>query len=841
MNAVNLLNGYMKDYYEELLKNRAVIALEDGLKPVQRRLLYSFWEKGYTSGKPFVKSVISVGSVLRYNPHSDSAAYDAAVNMSCFMNTVPLLELHGGNKTIYGSPASANRYTEMRTSKFSEFVLLDKVAKEYNSVNYIPNFDESLLEPEYLPSKFPVFLLNGTLGLAGGFMCSMLPHSIKTITEKTIQLIDNPDIDLDELVEGFLPTFPTGGILANTSVVKNSYKIPASIENVTNGTLIARAKMEYIEKSNMIRIYELPYYITTDKITDAIKLCIKENTIPEIASVKDLSAGGKVSIEVRLKRGTDENSVMGKLYSNTPCQNSVPIVNIMTYKGKLKIYNNVKEMLLDWIQFRIQTVKRIHNQTIKDLTYDLHIKEGIDIVCSNPKNIDKLLEIVRNPKYTNEQIIEKVKTTFKLSDIQTEYIVNNKIINLSRININDLKKQIKDLNQKIDNEIEFMSDNKNITESIKNEILKVNEKFGKLKFNGNNFTTEYQEVNFNSKAIIEERIPDENYILILTKFGFLKKIKVNGIKSQVRRGVGDSLGKFKEGDSPMCNMVCNSKDNIFLFTEDGYVYRYKCYNLPSSDNINNYGKIITQLVGDKKIISIVALSDESFNDDNLAFITLSKNGKLKASMLSEFVGSRNVLMAAKILEGDSLKFVTTCNMLDITNKYIVITNKSGYVIRNHVSEIRIGKRITVGNDSFNQASMKEKGREVLSCEIVEGDQDIIFVYSNGLAKRCSVEEFPVHKFRTIGVKTGVQEGSELVSAISYSNENDVISVMSNKKSINIRISDIPMVKRAAYGSKTKKLEDGEYIVDATLLDGENIEKKVMRGLTEKPNRKKIKI
>ena len=831
-NAVELLNNYMKDYYEEILKNRAVIALEDGLKPIQRKLLYSFYDKGHTSGKPFTKSATSVGEVLRFSPHSDSAAYEAAVNMSCFMNTVPLLELHGGNKTIYGSNSSAPRYTELRTSKFSDFVLLDKVDKKYNSVNYVPNFDESLTEPEYLPAKFPVFLLNGTLGLAGGFMCSMLPHSIDTIVNKTIQLIDNPDIEIDDFIKDFLPTFPTGGILANTSAVRKSYKVPASIENRTNGTCIARAKIKYEEKNNYIKIYEVPYYITVDKIVDSIKLCIKENIITEINSIKDLSAGGKVDIRIYLKRGSDSNAVIGKLYKNTSCQNSIPISNIVTYKGNLKIYNNIKEMLFDWIEFRINTLRRIHNEIIKDLNYNLHIKEGLLIICENPKNIDKLLEIIRNKKYTNEEIFEKVKETFSLSNKQTEYILSTKIINLSNVNISDLKKDIDNLNNEIEKEIAYISNESNFIETIKSELIEIKKKFGKMKFNGNDFTTEYQEINLNSKLIIEERIPDEDYIFILSKFGFLKKIKVNGIKSQVRRGVGDSIGQFKEGDSPLCNIVCNSKDNIFLFTSDGMSYRYKAYNLPSSENINNYGKTIKHLVENKDIVSIVAVSDEEFNDDNNSFITLSKNGKLKATMMSEFM-SRSNLLATKLVEGDELKFVTTCNLLDVTNKYIVIANKAGYILKNEVSEIKISGRITAGNDSFSMTSTKEKGREILSCEIIEGEQNLVFVYSNGLIKRCSYENFPVMKFRTQGCLTGIKENSELVTVISYQNENDIISIISNKKSINIRISDIPMVNRTAFGSKAKKLEDDEYIVNAILLNGENIKKKEMLNKNKK--------
>lgn len=839
-NAVVLLNSYMKDYYEELLKNRAIIAIEDGLKPIQRKLLYSFFDKGHTSNKNFSKSATSVGEVLRFSPHGDASAYDAAINMSCFMNNVPLLELHGGNKTIYGSPAAAPRYTELRTSKFSDFVLLDKVDKKYNAVNYIPNYDESLMEPEYLPAKFPVFLLNGSLGIAGGFMGSILPHSINTIADKTIQVLDNPNIDLNTLIDGFLPSFSTGGIVINKSTVTKSYTIPASIENKTNGTLITRAKIRYNEKGNYIQIYEVPYYITVDKIIDSIKSCIKEKSIDEINGVKNLSAGGKVDIRLSLKRGSDENAVIGKLYKLTCCQNSVPIVNILTHNGNFKIYNNVKEMLIDWIDFRISTLKRIHNELIKSLNYDLHIKEGLLIICENPKNIDKLIEIVRNKKLSKEEIFNKVQKTFDLSNKQTEYILATKIINLSNVSINDLKVDIEKLKNDIDYEIDYMSNEKNIKKTIKEEILEVKKKFGNQKYNGNDFTTEYIDMDLsNDKAIIEERIPDENFILMLTKKGFLKKIKIDdNIKSQKRRGVGTSLGKFKQEDSPLCNITANSKDNILLFTENGYCFRYKCYELPNTESLNTIGKTILGFTKNQKIIGLISLSDEEFNDDNLALITLTKFGKLKATWMNEFISKFNNLLAVSLAKNDSLKFVTTCNMLDTTNKEILICSKNGFILKNDINEIKMAKRNTMGNDSF----LKEENntKEVLSCEIINSNQDIIFIYSNGLAKRCKSSEFPKHKFRTKGVKTGIKKDAELVACLSYENENDVISIISNKKSINVRIKDLPFVKRVAFGSVVKKLDDGEKIIDATLLDGDNIKKKEAPNGLKEFRKKKVK-
>jgi len=825
MNVINLLNDYMKDYYKEIIEKRALIAIEDGLKPIHRKILYSFHERGYTSNKSFVKSVISSGSVLRYHPHGDSSAYDAAVNMSCYMNNVPLLELHGGNRTIYGSSSSAPRYTELRTSKFSDIVLLDKVDRRYNSVNYVPNFDESLLEPEYLPAKFPVFLLNGTLGIAGGFMCSILPHSIKTICHITKMILEYPDTNLSTLLINLKPTFPTGGEIVNIAEVEKSYRTPSNIENKSSGKCIIRAKMEYVEKGNYIKIYEVPYYITTDKIVDDIKRCIKEKIIEDITAIKDFSAKGKIDIRVYIKRGSDENAIIAKLYSNTCCQNTIPIVNIMTHNGKIKIYNNVKEMLEDWIEFRIKTIKRIHNEEIKNLNYDKHIKEGLMKICSKSSNIDKLIKIVRDKTKTKEEIFVEVKETFDLSDKQTEYILVTKLINLSNVSIKDLEKEIKTLTIEINDEVEFMSSEKNIKKSIIQDLDMIEKTFGDKKYNGNDFTTTYSNINLDKKTIIEDSIEDEDFIMLLTKKGFLKKIKIdNKIKSQKRYGTGDGLGKFKEGDRPAFNFTANSKDYILLFTEDGWCYRYKTYELPTASK-ESIGKTVLGFTENKKVVSMLALTPEEFNDDNYAIITLSKNGKIKATPIQEFVSSFNKLIAVKLLENDSLKFVTYTSLLDITDKSIFITTKEGKVLRSELSNVPVRGRTTIGNDTFQQSVLDDIN--ILSCEVVDNNQNVIFLYSNGLIKKCSINEFPSVNLRTKGVITGIKDNSTLVSCMSYTNENDIISVISNKKSINIRISEIPLVRRVAYGNRCKKLEENEKIVDGTIMSGEGIKEKEM--------------
>lgn len=815
MNNVNsLLEEYMKDYYNEVIVNRAIPSVEDGLKPIHRRLLYAFYESGRTSSKPYTKSVIASGEALKYSPHSDTAAYDAAITISCFSNNQPLIDFHGGNKTIYGQSASASRYTEMRLSKFSEFVLLDKLDKKYNSVVYVPNFDQSKEEPFMLPSKIPMFLLNGHIGMAGGFMSSMLPHSIDTIVDKTIQLIDNPDIDIDEYIKDFLPSFPTGGTIVNKSEVIKSYKTPSNIENKSSGNCILRGKTKYVKNGNYISIYEIPFYITCDTIIEEIKKEVKEGNLKEISSIKNLSAKGDIDIQIHLKRGADENVVLNKLYDKTSLQSTIPIVNILTHHGEIKIYNNVKEMINDWLNFRISTIKRIYNQVIKDLNYDQHIKEGLFKICSNPKNIDILLKIVRNSKLTEEEIFNKVRDTFDLSEKQTEYIVNTKIIKLSNVSIKDLNNDITNLQTEIDKNIKFISNNKNIKNKIKEELLEVKKKFGKPLYK---FITDYEDIKLNN---IEDTIEDEDFILMLTKSGYLKKISTKNIKSQKRNGKGNSIGKLKNDDVPLTTITANSKDSIMLFTNDGYMYIYKCYELPNAD-LNTIGKNILGFTNNKQIISMVSINNNDINNKNAYILTLSKFGKIKMTPISEFISRFNKIIAVKYTsKEDQLVFVKKIEYNE--NNTVLIANKEGFIIHSNLSNIPILKRTTQGKNSFSTGNEIE----ICSCDIIdENTNGVIFVYSNGLAKRISTDEIILTNLNCKGKKTGIKENTKLVSCLAYTNENDVLSVISNKGNINIRIDSIPLVKRIAYGSNIKKLADDEYIIDAIIIDGADIENK----------------
>ena len=814
VNCKEIIERYLYEFYTSIIEERAIIAIEDGLKPIQRKLLYSFWEDGRSSNKPFTKSVISAGSVLKYSPHGDASAYDSAVNMSCYMNNIPLLTMHGGNRSIYGLKASKPRYTELRLSKFSEDVLLDKIDKKYNSVDYMLNFDESREEPAVLPSKIPNFLLNGNIGIVGGFMSSILPHSLNLICDKTIQYIKNPTIDLNEFIKDLVPSFPTGGTIINTDAVKQSYTIPSNIKNKSSGVCILRGKVKYDEKKNYISIYEIPYYSTTEKILEQIKEIIKKGNLQEIKSIKNLSADGLIDIRLYLKNGVDENAVIGKLYKLTGLQDSIPIVNIMLHKGKLKIYNDVKEMLADWLEFRINTIKRISNNQIKDLNYQKHIKEGLEIVCSNPKNIDILLSIVRNPKLTEEQIYNKVQKQFDLSSKQTEYILSTKIVKLSTVSIKTLQQEISDLKKEIQSIIKFISNENNIKKRIIEELTEIKKKYGKLLYN---FETEYENINMENN--IEDTIADENFVLMLTKQNYLKKIKTTNIKTQKRSGMGSSVGKLKDGDCPMNITLANSKDWIFLFTENGYMFRYKCYDLPATENINNLGKLITGLTNNTKIVSMIAVSDEELKSDNSGLLILTSQGRFKITMLSDFNSNFKSIIAAKLAEDD---IILNVYKVDTTKPSdILVSSTDGHVARINIEEVPILSRVTQGSLAFNY-KFREKGRKVLGCEIITSeDEELLFIYSNGLAKRCKLDQFPIVNRGSLGVLTGIREGSELVKCLSYSDDNDVVSVISKKKNITVKLNEIPITKRQAYGSILQKFNDDE-IVDAVILDSNNI-------------------
>lgn len=832
-----LLNGYMLEYYNEVLCNRSVPAIEDGLKPVQRKMLYAFNEKGYYSNKPFPKSAISVASVLYYSPHGDASAYDAAVNMSSYNNNAKLLDFEGGAKNIYGCNASAPRYTHLRLSKFSEDVLLDKVEERFNSVDYVPNFDQSKTEPRVLPSKMPVFLLNGILGLGTGFNSNILPHSIELVCDKTIQLIKNPDISIDEFIKDFLPEFPTGGLVCNKAEVIRSYKTPATIENKTSGKVVIRAKYTYDKKENSVKIYEIPYNTTTDDIIEGIKESIpktdkemkdQSKNLVEIRNIKNRCSKGIIDIRIYLKANVDVDAFMIKMFSNkaTCLQKTYPIINILTLDGKLKIYNNVKEMINDWITFRVSTIKRIHNQMIKNYNYELHIKKGILKVCEKPENVDLFLKIVRNPKYDDQQIFDKVMNTFELSTKQTDYLLDLKTRKLSTVSIKTLKEDIKNLTKLIADEIKFISDDKIILKEIIKELeeIKANDKknkYGKKSI----FHTEFSAEDV-SKFTIADSVEDKDCIVILTKNNYLKRVELydeNGkssIKVQGRYGTGLNLGKMKDGDIPIANMIVNNKDTIFIFTSNGYSYKYKAYELPKINSLKNLGSNISELVEGNKIVSMVSFKDSEIKKGD-GFVFLTKYGKIKFVEISNFTENRfSKLKCVKFgmepdTNDDELLHVIKVSKKD---KEIFVTNKAGFVIKSDMENVPNLGRVTWGKNSFNNKSTKDRGREILNCQAINDKvKGFIFIYSNGLGKRCTVDEFSNTNIGTIGVLTGIKEGSQMVACIPYEDDEGVLNIISNKGMITIKVKTIKELKRQSQGLRLKKLEDDEYIIDAVLI------------------------
>ena len=804
-NIVPTQESYLHDYYQEILEGRSLPDVTDGLKLIHRRILYSMLKSGFTSSKNYTKCAYVAGSVLRYHPHGDTSVYDAMCNMSTtWGNNIPLLDFHGNLKSIYGTPSAASRYTEVRLSKFSEDNLLSDINE--GIIDFIPSFDESTVEPKNLPAKLPLIFLNGYYGIAAGFASSILPHSLDTVVRKAIQLINEPDIDIKDYVEDFLPTFPSGGKIININAVKQAYSRPY-MKN--NSKVVIRATIEKDYDKSILRIIEIPFYKTTDQIEESIKSAVKNETLKGIKNIKNLSAKGKINIELNVNSNYNIDLVENDLYKYTACQTSIPIIHILTYCGKLKIYNNVKEIMQDWIDYRILTVKRIKNDIIRKLNYRIHIIDGLLIALDD---IDNVIKIIKTGK-SREDIVNTLIKKYDLSKVQADYIVDTKLIKINNLEIKDLKAERDGLYNNMIDETKYISDPRMIKKYIIEELTNINKKYsGKFITN-----TLYDDIDMNEESIVEN-IKDEDFMLILTKKNYLKKIPLDTIRVQKRGTAGRGIGKIKEDDTIRTILTVNSKDNLLISTASGKCYIKKCYEFEST-NLTTFGKNISHLFNDDTVVSITPVDKKDLTNENNALLICTKLGHIKTTPINQFANIRQSgIILTKLNEGDEVIFVNRVNLKDKNTKVLVCNNDGKYIMVN-INTIGCMNRTTFGNQIFKSSEISKK-KYIISCNIINKNSLGVFLLTkSGLGKRVLIDELNTSVGRLLkgNLMIRFKDNKDLlVSCIEYSNEEDTITVVSNKSVNKIVLNQVPISKRPAYGCRIKKLDKGEYILDSCI-------------------------
>jgi len=793
----------MIQYYKEVLTDRAVFNPIDGMKPIHRRILWGMLQHKWASNKPHVKSAKITGAIAgEYHPHGTASIYDAMVKMyqPWYVN-MSLIDKHGNFGSIYGDDAGAERYTEARLSKFAEDVLLDDVNK--GCIDFIPNFDNSEKEPAVLPAKIPLALINGSFGIAAGYSANIPPHNLGEVIDETIKFIKNPDHQVT-----LLPDYPMGGIICNSSEVAMGY---------TTGTskVIIRGVIEKNEKKNNLILREIPFMKSLDKVVESIQIASTDRTvdgkkvpkmIDGIRNIRNRSSKGEIELIIEVKKDADLDLVEKQLYTYTDCQTTLSFNLVGVVNGKFHNYTNINQMVNEWLEFRISTIKRMIINQIKDLKYHIHILEGLIIVLDK-KNIDKLLQIIRNSK-NKQEMIDKLMKTFELDDKQADYIINMKLYKINNIEVNVLKDEKGEIEKKINELLKYFTNDETVYNHIINELNDIKKRYSFKR------RTQIKDLDINRDRQRESLVPDSSHTLICTN-RFIKKLNTT-IKVQKRGGKGNSIGKIKGDDNPIAIFNANNKDNILLFTNTGKVYSRKVFEIDSCD-IQSFGFNLSSIFAKgETLANVLMMTDAEMNNENIKVTVGTRYNKIKLMDVIEFKNIyQSGIIATKLNNNDSVIFA---GKIDVAKQNSIIACTSeGTTINMQLDSIPIVSRPTFGSNIFDNKIIK-KGEYISGIDLVtEETTHAFFISKNGLGKRVEVSEFP-EQLRGGKGRIGIRakEGDEIVRVLCCTEEGD-LTVISNTNIISMDINAVSILLRPAYGNTIKRLNDGETILDASFI------------------------
>ncbi|MDR0930425.1 MAG: DNA gyrase subunit A [Clostridiales bacterium] len=776
------------DYAMSVIVGRALPDVRDGFKPVHRRILYTMHEAGFTPDKAYRKCATTVGDVLgKYHPHGDASVYDALVRMAQdFSLRYPLVDGHGNFGSVDGDPPAAYRYTEARMAKLAVHMISD-IDKE--TVDFQPNYDDRLKEPVVLPSRFPNLLVNGSSGIAVGMATNMPPHNLTEVINGIIATIDNPAIELEELMEFVKgPDFPTAGIIMGRAGIKRAYE-------TGRGKIIIRAKCEIVEENNRTRIIvtELPYQVNKAHLIEKIAELVKDKRIEGIADVNDESDREGMRMVIDLKRDAIPNIVLNKLFKLTQMQDSFGIINLALVDNQPKVLS-LREMLHCYIEFQKDVVLRRTKYDKAKAEARAHILEGLRIALDH---IDEIIATIR-ASYDNAkpQLMEK----FGLSELQAQAILDMQLKRLQGLEREKIDNEFNTLMALIEKLNAILNDEKLLLNTIKDELIEIREKFGDERR-----TTIEHDV---SDIEDEDLIPDEECVITFTHYGYIKRTSADTYKAQNRGGRGISGLQTREEDFVEKMFIGNSKSNVLLFTNLGRMYRIKAYQIPESGR-NAKGIAIVnllQLQEGEKVNALLPV--KSFEEDKY-LIMLTKNGVIKRSHISVYNTSRKAgINAIELDEGDSLVSVKVTD----GKQDIMIATHNGYSIRFDENGVRATGRTSRGV----RAMTLREGDYVIGLNIVRSDEELQFltITENGYGKRTGVDAYRKQSRGGKGIKTyKPSDKTGLITAIKIvDDDDDIMLITSEGVIIRIHCADISTVGRVAMGVRLVRLGDDVSVI-----------------------------
>ena len=777
------------DYSMSVIVQRALPDVRDGLKPVHRRILYTMYENALWPEKAYRKCADTVGSVLgRYHPHGDASVYDALVRLAQdFSMRYMLIDGHGNFGSVDGDPPAAYRYTEARMSKLSVEMLKDI---EKDTVDFSPNYDDRLKEPNVLPSHFPNILVNGSTGIAVGMATNIPPHNMGEVLDGVCAMVDNPDIDLDGLMQYINgPDFPTGGIIMGRSGIRAAY-------GTGRGRIYVRARAEIVEKPNgryQIVVTELPYQVNKARLIENIAELVKDKRIDGISNIDDHSDRNGMHIAIDIKREASPQLVLNHLYSLTQMQVTFGVIMLAIVDGQPKLLT-LRDILREYIKFQSEVVLRRTQFDLKKAQERAHILEGLMIALDF---IDEVIAILRNSKSIPEGKVALMER-FGLDDVQAQAIVQMRLGQLTGLERTKLEEELAALRLKIADFLDIIASEARRYGIIKDEAMEMKKRFSDER------RTEIAAIS--GEMDVEDLIPEEDCVLTLTNFGYVKRQTLDTYRTQRRGGRGISGMSRREEDVASELFIANSHDFVLFFSDRGRVYRLKCYEIPEGSRTSR-GMNITNLLPlepEERITSMLRVTKSEEEDHFLTMVT--KNAVIKRVALSAFRNVRkNGLIALDLAEDDELSWVRLTSGSDD----LLVATRFGKAIRFHEADVREMGRQARGVHAIRLA----EGDVVVGMSVLRENGLVLTVSETGYGRLSNPEDYRLQHRGGMGILNYHVEKYGNVAAIKVVDlDDDIILIADDGVIIRIEAGSIRICARPSKGVRVMKVNEGSKVI-----------------------------
>ena len=785
-------------YAMAVIINRALPDVRDGLKPVHRRILYSMDEQGFTADKPFHKSARIVGDVLgKYHPHGDSSVYDAMVRLAQDFNTrYMLVEGQGNFGSIDGDSAAAMRYTEARLSKLSAEMMAD-IGK--NTVDFMPNFDETLMQPTVLPCRYPNLLVNGSGGIAVGMATNIPPHNLGEVIDAYVAMIDNPDISIEELMAYIPgPDFPTGGLIMGAGGIRQAYR-------TGRGKVVVRARAEVEPMAggkSRIVITEIPYQVNKARLVEKIADLIHEKRVDGIQDLRDESDRRGIRVVIDLKKDVNGSVVLNQLYKHTQLQDTFGVIMIALVDGEPKVLN-LKEMLYHYLRFQEQVVTRRTQYDLERAKERLHILEGLLIALAN---IDEVVEIIKTSP-TTQAAKERLCSRFGLSDKQAQAILDMRLARLTGLEQEKIQAEHDELSKLVAYYESILADETKLLGIIKEEIMEVRRKYADPR------RTEITQVT--EDIDLDDVIQEEDMVVTMTHFGYVKRLAADTYRAQNRGGRGVLGQATREEDFVEHLFAANTHDFIMFFTNRGRAFKVKCYTIPEAGRSAKGTAIVNllQLQAGEKVTAIFPVTAQAQGE---YLVLATRQGVIKKTPLSDFDNIRKGgLIALNLREEDELIGV----MLSTGQDEFLVGTQNGMCIRFHEDDVRPMGRTATGVRSI----LLDEGDQVVDVEKVIPGQTVLSITERGMGKRTDEAEYRCQRRGGRGViaMNLTEKTGRLVCMRMVQGDEDVMMIRDDGTVMRMPVEQIRVISRNTQGVKLMQVPEGARVASVALVAPES--------------------